>query len=421
MGSICSVQKPSGLRTNSSIYSMIEAAAIGDVVQLGKILSKDNIVNLCDASGRTALHLACAEGRVEVFDLLIRFRAKIDAHDRLGNEPLQEAILNNHKDIVQLLLNAGATLSTEALSEMESKLLQLTVEGELDPISHMIESRISPCCVDYSGKSPMHLAAERGHHHILQYLIALQVDVNCIDVSGATPLMIAMQRNDVLLGDMLLKAGAVPRSSQRQKLSNSASFAIMQACPGPIAIATLEGRTAEPITRNMASLFFSDVVGFTALSSTLPASKVARMLHALFRRMDRLAHEHGVQKVDVMGDAYIAATNFTEEQPDNHAARLARFAIAVVAAAQAIPVDEDDPARGNLQARTRQSWHASRAPRARAEPTGAPAHGRQPCARDRPPPASFCKLNSLAGTQARGHGRAAALPPLWRLRLPERA
>ncbi len=36
---------------------------------------------------------------------------------------------------------------------------------------------------------------------------------------------------------------------------------------------------------------------------------------------------HGVQKVDVVGDTCIAATNFTENQPDEHAARIARFAI----------------------------------------------------------------------------------------------
>ena len=29
---------------------------------------------------------------------------------------------------------------------------------------------------------------------------------------------------------------------------------------------------------------------------------------------DRLAYVHGVQKVDVIGDAYIAAANLTEEQ-----------------------------------------------------------------------------------------------------------
>ena len=86
----------------------------------------------------------------------------------------------------------------------------------------------------------------------------------------------------------------------------------------------LDGREVEPISTSMSSIFYSDIVGFTQISSKLSADKVARMLNNLFKRLDRLAYLHGVQKVDVGGDAYIAATNFTEDQPDDHAARLAR-------------------------------------------------------------------------------------------------
>jgi class 3 adenylate cyclase len=126
----------------------------------------------------------------------------------------------------------------------------------------------------------------------------------------------------------------------------------MQACPPPIANAAINGKKVQPISRLSASLFFSDVVGFTTISSSLSADKVSRMLDNLFRRLDRLAYLHGVQKVDVVGDAYVAATNFTEDQPEDHAARLARFAIDAVAAAQTVPVDEEDPGQhGFLQVR----------------------------------------------------------------------
>ena len=126
----------------------------------------------------------------------------------------------------------------------------------------------------------------------------------------------------------------------------------MQACPPPIANAAINGKQIQPISRPSASLFFSDVVGFTTISSSLSPDKVSRMLDNLFKRLDRLAYLHGVQKVDVVGDAYIAATNFTEDQAEDHAARLARFAIDAVAAAQAVPGDEEDPGRhGFLQVR----------------------------------------------------------------------
>jgi class 3 adenylate cyclase len=88
----------------------------------------------------------------------------------------------------------------------------------------------------------------------------------------------------------------------------------MQAFPAGVAEAMLAGRAPEPVSRECVSVFFSDVVGFTTLSSRMEAGRVSRMLGRLFARMDALAAEHGVQKVDVIGDAYLAATNFLEEQ-----------------------------------------------------------------------------------------------------------
>jgi hypothetical protein len=43
-------------------------------------------------------------------------------------------------------------------------------------------------------------------------------------------------------------------------------------------------------------------------------AQVSRMMTRLVTKFDRLAHIHGVQKVDVFGDAYIAAANLTEAE-----------------------------------------------------------------------------------------------------------
>ena len=75
------------------------------------------------------------------------------------------------------------------------------------------------------------------------------------------------------------------------------------------------------LRRENVSVFFSDVVGFTRLSSTMSAAKVASMLDRLFRRMDSLGREYGMEKIDVIGDAYIVACNFMELHEDDHALR----------------------------------------------------------------------------------------------------
>jgi class 3 adenylate cyclase len=105
------------------------------------------------------------------------------------------------------------------------------------------------------------------------------------------------------------------------------------------------------LTRPSVSLFFSDIVGFTHISSTMTPAKVSDMLGRLFRRMDGCARFHGLERVDVIGDAYIACCNFTEPHEDDHAVRCATFAVAVMRAAQSTLVDEEDPALGHVKLR----------------------------------------------------------------------
>jgi class 3 adenylate cyclase len=88
---------------------------------------------------------------------------------------------------------------------------------------------------------------------------------------------------------------------------------------------------------------FSDIVGFTTISSKMSPTKVSDLLDRLFRKFDALAQAHGIQRVDIIGDAYMAATNLLEDQAGDHAARLARFALDAVAAARSTRIDDDAP------------------------------------------------------------------------------
>jgi class 3 adenylate cyclase len=130
----------------------------------------------------------------------------------------------------------------------------------------------------------------------------------------------------------------------RTPKSRRASSALREAFPRSIAEAIMEGRRPEPIAKECVSVFFSDIVGFTALSGAMPPARVADLLNRLFAKFDALAQLHGVQKVDVIGDAYLAACNVLEDQAPDHAARLARFALDAVAAARATRLDDADPA-----------------------------------------------------------------------------
>jgi adenylate cyclase len=80
-----------------------------------------------------------------------------------------------------------------------------------------------------------------------------------------------------------------------------------------------------------ATILFCDLVGFTELSQDLPPDRTIDLLTRIFSAFDRLAAEHGVEKIKTIGDAYMAAAGVPERQAD-HAIRIAMLAPRMLAA-----------------------------------------------------------------------------------------
>ena len=363
MGAVCgslSAHEPrrreSKKREHRDHLRVIEAAALGDLIEISGLIGLGASVNSCDHSGRSALHLASAEGRLEIVEYLIEHNANLFIKDKWGNEPLHEACMAGHTAVIQALIRAGAILSSEFKLEMEMKIRNFAAQGKLKELKGLVESGFWFDSYDYAGRTALHVASENGRHEIVEYLLKLGADARAVDHFGHTPLMLAERGNHFSLIQLLFhtrtsfneSSQSITKEKRRWKanLSAKASFTVMEAFSQPIATAMLNGRQAEPFTKDTVSVLCSDICGFTTMSGSMAAEAVARLLNRLFRKFDRLAHLHGVQKVDIVGDAYIAATNLTEDQPHDHAARLARFAVDMLAAARETPLDENDDAVG---------------------------------------------------------------------------
>jgi len=120
--------------------------------------------------------------------------------------------------------------------------------------------------------------------------------------------------------------------------------------PEHIARALQEGRKVEPEHRDVVTIFFLDIVGFTDISSRLSPIKISDMLDRLYSKFDELSCRHDIFKVETIGDAYMAVTNLVKDQPD-HVHRIAEFSVAAVGVANKTLIDVDNSSLGYVNVR----------------------------------------------------------------------
>ncbi|XP_073040870.1 uncharacterized protein [Primulina eburnea] len=108
MGAADTAEQPPPETTSDAL---LEAARYDDIDDLMSIASQGVSLNLKDSEGRTALHMASANGHINIVDYLIHNGVDINACNVEKNTPLHWACLNGHIEVVKHLILAGADIS----------------------------------------------------------------------------------------------------------------------------------------------------------------------------------------------------------------------------------------------------------------------------------------------------------------------
>lgn len=102
---------------------------------------------------------------------------------------------------------------------------------------------------------------------------------------------------------------------------------VYQFVPKSIASLLKEGQSIEPEAFDCVTVFYSDIVGFTSLSSESTPMEVIDILSDLYLCFDEILERHDIYKVDTIGDAYIVASGLPERNEGKHAVEIACTAL----------------------------------------------------------------------------------------------
>ena len=166
-----------------------------------------------DYDGRSLLAHAAVAGAYKVVEFLLEVKAEVNARNRWGETPLDEALRARQQGAVQLLLQSRGTMGAEA---MTAALVEAASAGHLETSPDaeqlgriMAQSHIDPNVGDYDGRTGLHLACANGFTKTAELLIGLRANVNARDRWQGTPLADAVAGGHIAVSNLLRSKGAL--------------------------------------------------------------------------------------------------------------------------------------------------------------------------------------------------------------------
>jgi ankyrin repeat protein len=152
-------------------------------------------------STQTELFVAIVAGDFERVKVIVSgHTGLVDARDEAGQSAILSAVYNGRKEIANLLVARGATLT----------LFEASAAGEFDRAERLIESGAPVNAFSGDGWTPLHLAAFFGHQKVAELLLGHAADVTALsrNANGNTPLHAALASNQKMVAGLLLGSGA---------------------------------------------------------------------------------------------------------------------------------------------------------------------------------------------------------------------
>ncbi|GFO50516.1 L-asparaginase [Plakobranchus ocellatus] len=184
------------VKVKDAIYPclMCAAAKANDIPAIEKLRVAGGHLGAVNQDGRTALHIACREGHINMVHYLLNHGVSVHDRDSHKKTCLYEAVLGRHLEIIRLLVQTGALLSLSPI-ELAVKMCCAAAENDVEGIEAWILAGVDPNCQDYDKRTPLHVAVTLECIDVSKFLVAHGAKSDMKDVFGLTPYSIALSLN----------------------------------------------------------------------------------------------------------------------------------------------------------------------------------------------------------------------------------
>jgi ankyrin repeat protein len=300
------------LEAKGARWDSVSAVMAGRADVLRAILARSPRAITDTLSGRSLLHLAAADGNVDITKLLLDAGGDLQAHDPWGLSPLGAALLQKWNGVADVLVSRGASenifdaiygghlkSATALLSRNKSLALAANgfgfsvsgvaaCVGRDDILKLLLDNGAAADWTNpRDGRTALHVAAIYNRAAAAELLIRRGAKVAAVDRSGFTPFHLAVLRGSTEVAALLLKHKADP--NLRTAESKGGPMFALGPRPGgpgpaftwagnaPLHLAALFGETniITLLLKSGASINATNAIGWTALdlASQPPWSK----------------------------------------------------------------------------------------------------------------------------------------------------
>jgi ankyrin repeat protein len=195
--------------TDKGVTALHIAIANGNLDLVKMLLVSGASPNIADKAGRTTIHFAATAHKdaADMLRLLLKF-VNAGRPDVDGKTPLHYAAAGPDGTVVLQLLRAGGSPNA-ATRNGQTPLYLAAQAGNVNIVRHLVEHGADvDARVGNEGETALHVAAFGGHVDTTELLLKAGADVNAIDIRCDTTLHEAVRRGQVKVVHLLLEAGA---------------------------------------------------------------------------------------------------------------------------------------------------------------------------------------------------------------------